>query len=110
MSGNVLPFPQRSNAENEAPRSVQEFEALVQQLAKDSKIQFGHPHFQSRLQERKVTMRQVLDTLRNGSVIDGPKLDQWGDWRVKMQRRVAGRRVQVVVAVKDDRLDVVTVI
>ena len=110
MSGNVLPFPQRPPAGNEAPRTAQEYEALVQRLAKDSKVQFGHPHFQQRLQERKVSMRQVLDTLRNGCVVDGPKLDQWGDWRVKMQRRVAGRRVQVVVAVKDDLLDVVTVI
>jgi hypothetical protein len=98
-------------ADDEAPRSAQDYEALVHALARDSaNIQFGHPHFQQRLAERNVSMRQVLETLRTGSVIDGPKRDQWGDWRVKLQRRVAGRRVQVVVAVKDDRLDVVTVI
>jgi hypothetical protein len=55
-------------------------------------------------------MRQVLEALRHGSVIDGPTKDEWGDWRVKLQRRVAGRRVQIVVAMKERHLDVVTVI
>jgi Domain of unknown function (DUF4258) len=59
---------------------------------------------------RKISMRQVLDTLRQGSVIDGPDKDEWGDWRVKLQRRVAGRRVQIVVAVKETHLVLITAI
>lgn len=112
MVSNVVPLRRPVAATPDpAPLTAAEFESRVHELAKDSaKIALGHPHFQQRLAERGITMRQVLQTLREGSVIDGPKKDEWGDWRVKLQRRVAGRRVQVVVAVKDDRLDVVTAI
>jgi len=55
-------------------------------------------------------MRQVLDTLRHGRVVSGPTKDEWGDWRVKLRRKVAGRRVQIVVVVKERHLDVVTAI
>jgi hypothetical protein len=89
---------------------AEDVERHVHQLAIAGKLEFAHPHFQTRLQERGVSIRQVLETLRHGSLVDGPKKDNWGDWRVKMQRRVAGRRVQVVVAVKPDILDLVTVI
>jgi len=52
----------------------------------------------------------VLETIRKGSAVGTPHLDEWGDWRIKLRRRVAGRRVQVIVAVKTDHFVVVTVI
>jgi hypothetical protein len=55
-------------------------------------------------------MRQVLDVLRLGEAVSEPKLDDYGDWRIKLRRFVAGRRVQVVVAVQATRLVVVTAI
>lgn len=55
-------------------------------------------------------MRQVLDVLRNGEAIHGPTKDVWGDWRIKMRRMSAGRRVQVVVAVRPTELVAITVI
>jgi hypothetical protein len=80
-------------------------------MAQDSsRIRFDHPHIQQRLAERKLNMRQLLEVLRKGSVVSGPTLDPYGDWRVKMKRLVAGRRVQVVVAVKEDHFVVVTAI
>jgi hypothetical protein len=48
--------------------------------------------------------------LRKGEGISGPTKDQYGDWRIKVRRYVAGRRVQVVVAVKEKEFTVVTVI
>jgi len=73
-------------------------------------MRFDHPHFQLRLKQRKVNMRQVLETIRKGNPVGSPKLDHWGDWRIKLRRKAAGRTVQVVVAVKTDHFVVVTVI
>ncbi len=62
--------------------------------------------------ERGVTIRQALDTLRNGQIVDGPKLDEYREWRVKLKKRSAGRNTQVVVVINqhDQSLTVVTVI
>ena len=73
-------------------------------------LRFDHPHIQRRLVVRGITMRQILDVLRQGRATSGPTMDEYGDWRIKLKRRVAGRRVQVVVAVKEDHLVVVTAI
>jgi Domain of unknown function (DUF4258) len=111
MAGNVVHLSSARAAIREAAEQATAFESRVHELAKVSaNIHFSHPHFQARLTERKVTMRQVLEVLRKGCVIDGPTVDKWGDMRVKLQRKVAGRRVQIVVAVKEKYLDVVTAI
>ncbi|WP_029030320.1 DUF4258 domain-containing protein [Salinarimonas rosea] len=103
MTAEVIPFPERP--------SRQELEARVRALAQNTgNINFEAPHFQERLQERGILMRQVLDVLRNGEAIHGPTKDQWGDWRIKMRRLTAGRRVQVVVAVRETELIAITVI
>jgi hypothetical protein len=47
--------------------------------------------------------------LRNGKCLSGPTLDQKGDWRIKLSALVAGRRIQVVVVVRENRTTVVTV-
>jgi len=73
-------------------------------------MRFDHPHFRLRLAERGLNMRQVLETVRKGSAVGVPTLDQWGDWRIKLRRKVAGRRVQVVIAVKADHFVLVTAI
>lgn len=86
-------------------------EAKVHELALDSaNIDFEHPHFRERLAQRSLSMRQVLETLRQGEAVSEPTKDRYGDWRLKLRRFVAGRRVQVVVAVKPDHLVVVTAI
>lgn len=54
-------------------------------------------------------MRQVLDVIDNGEPIGNPKLDQWGDWRIKLHRKSAGRRVRIVIAVKETHFVIVTV-
>jgi hypothetical protein len=74
------------------------------------RMRFDHPHFQRRLLQRKLNMRQVLETIKKGCPIGVPRLDQWGDWRIKLKRRAAGRKVQIIVAVKADHFVVVTVI
>ncbi len=105
--GEVHNFPKLQ----EPPRPLEEFTKIVKELSKDSsKVFFDAPHNQQRMRERKVTIRQVFDVLRFGEGIDGPTLDRYGDWRIKLARYTAGRTVQVVVVIKKDYLEVVTVI
>lgn len=75
-----------------------------------SDVDFEQPHFRERLQDRDITMRQVLSTLQKGKIVDGPKRDVHNDFRVKMKRYVAGRKIQVVVALNVGKCTVVTVI
>src|SRR5579863_2069664 len=83
----------------------------TQELAKNSEnVWMDNPHVQLRMRERSVTSRQIFDVLRNGKGIDGPTLDKYGDWRIKLKRFSAGRVVQVVVVVKMQHLEIVTVI
>ena len=68
-------------------------------------------HAREMLVERDISTRQALDTIRRGRMIEGPTLDEHNEWRCKLVRRTAGRRVQVVVATDGDQsLTVVTVI
>jgi|ERR1700730_6541199 len=86
-------------------------EQKVKELAADSRnIQFRAFHVKERMEGRNLNMRQVLECIRNGSHVGEPLKDELGDWRIKLRRLVAGRRIQVVVAIKEDHVFVVTVI
>lgn len=82
----------------------------VHELAKQGRVGFDHPHVKQRMTQRGVTMRQVMEVAKKGEGVSGPTLDDWGDWRIKLKRLVAGRRVQIVTAIREDNFVVVTVI
>jgi len=109
MSDKVVPLhaPRR-----QTPPTRDELVALVKKLLAESSanMRYDHEHIKTRFAQRGITMRQVLETVSLGVVISGPTLDQFGDWRIKLRRAVAGRRVQVVVAVKKTHFVLVTVI
>ena len=106
MKSTVVRFP----GPKEEP-TLEQLVERVRELAADThNIRMDPPHCRSRMAERGVTMRQLLEVLRRGNGVDGPTLDEYGAHRIKLKRRVAGRRVQVVVAVKQTHVDVVTVI
>jgi hypothetical protein len=105
MSDNVVRLP----LEKAVPTADQ-LVSRIRAMAEAGRMRFDHPHFQLRLVERGLNMRQVLETVRKGCAVGTPELDQWGDWRLKLRRKVAGRRVQVVVAVKPDHFVAVTAI
>jgi hypothetical protein len=108
MAAEIVPIGQ---PKPKPPPTLFELVLRIQELAKDSdNIGFLHPHLQMRMKQRGITMRLVLETLRKGEGVSGPKKDQYGDWRIKMRRYVAGRRLQVVVAVREKEFTVVTVI
>ena len=66
------------------------------------------PHFRERMAETGIGMRQILEVLRNGKVIGQPELDQYGEYRIRMVRKVAGTRVVVVAAVCADHVVCIT--
>ena len=108
MGEKTVPFrPKRPPSAPSRDELVQKVRALA---ADTTNLRFDHPHVQQRLAERRIAMRQVLTVLRQGNATSGPTLDEHGDWRLILKKRVAGRRVQVVVAVKEDHLVVVTTI
>jgi Domain of unknown function (DUF4258) len=83
----------------------------VHELAKDSdNFGFLHPHLQERMKLRGKTMRDILETLLKGEGVKGPDLDIYGDFRIKLRRCVCGKRVHVIVAVREKDFSVITVI
>ncbi|MCY3879011.1 MAG: DUF4258 domain-containing protein [Rhodobacteraceae bacterium] len=100
----VIPFP---NAEPKVP-SLADLSFRVQSLAQaDSQnIHASVPHFRKRMIERGITMRLVLEVLRHGN--GHPEFDEFGNWRITMRRKVAGRRVHVVVAVCENCIECIT--
>jgi len=73
---------------------------LIHRLAREGKFT-QEPEFIRKMNERGFSMRQVLETLKEGTVNQGPLLDECVDWRCRVKRRVAGRLVRVVVAIHD---------
>lgn len=73
----------------------------VQSLSNEDtlNIWMEEPHFRDQMVKRGIDMRSVLEVLRHGRLVGNPKLDEYGDWRIEMRRKVAGRRIHVVVAV-----------
>jgi len=107
MAKVVIAFP----APKTPPPTREELVARVRLLAADTmNMRMDHPHLRERMALRHITMRQMLEVVRNGEANDGPKLDRYGDWRIRLSRKVAGRRVQVVVAVMETYFVPVTVI
>ena len=91
--------------------SLEELIEKTHELAKiSSNVWIDCPHVKERMLERKVTMRQIFDVLRCGKGISGPTLDKHGDWRIKLKRYSAGRKVQVVVVIRQQHIEIITVI
>ena len=103
MAAKIIPF--------QCAPSAAFLVAKLREFGADSeRLTFDAPHFKERLNERGLSMRHALEAIRNGDVVGEPKQDKWGDWRIKVARLVAGRRIQVVVAYKGDHFVVVTII
>lgn len=103
----VIPFPQPI----QALHSLEELVQKVHEFAKTSdNVWIDCPHIKERMNQRNVTTRQIFDVLRKGRGIDGPTLDKFGDFRIKLKKYSAGRDVQAVVVVKESHVEVITVI
>ena len=77
-------------------------------LADTLNVRMSEPHFRQRMRERGIAMRLVLEVLKSGRSVGRPELDELGDWRIHMRRKVAGQRVNVIVAVCADHVECIT--
>ena len=92
-------------------RTLEEFVKTAHELAKKSEnVYLDHPHAKERMVQRNISIQQIFDVLRQGKGVDGPTLDSYGCWRIKLERFSAGQTIQVVVVVEEKHLEVVTVI
>lgn len=63
------------------------------------------PHAQQRMKERKIGRRQVLETLKHGTISEPLHRDVRGDWRCDVSWRHAGMRITVGAVLKLQEAD-----
>lgn len=89
--------------------SAEQLAQHVHSLAVDSfNVRMDEQHFKGAMADAGLGMRQILEVLRNGRVSGHPEIDEYGDHRIRMVRRVAGTRIVVVVAVCADHVVCIT--
>jgi len=84
---------------------------LLCKIADDSaKVIFTH-HALKRMTERRITRTMVLQCLRSGAVDEPVALDAYGNWKMTVWARIAGRDIRAAVAIDlQSRAIVITVI
>ncbi|WP_345796648.1 DUF4258 domain-containing protein [Castellaniella sp. MT123] len=86
---------------------------IIRHLAKDSGNVYILKHARTRMQQRKITISQVLACLRGGSIHEPAHQDIDGSWKCTLRNRWAGDEVHVAAALhrdeKGDWIAVVTV-
>jgi hypothetical protein len=60
-------------------------------------------HAKARMEQRRITQRQVMICLLKGSITEGPSLNNHGNWQVNASRLAAGEQITCVVAIEWDR-------
>jgi hypothetical protein len=84
-------------------------EELIHRLALQGRFVL-EPVCKTKMRIRDFSMRQVLETMKEGIINQGPRLDECGDWRCRLRKRHAGRLVRVIVAIHNmDFLYVISV-
>ena len=73
---------------------------IVRTLAVESANVYVTSHAKLRMQQRKITLKQVLCCLRSGGIYESVHLDIRGDWRFTLRHTIAGDEVTVAVAIK----------
>lgn len=72
---------------------------LVREIAVDSGRVVVLPHAKQRMKSRHITLAQVLDVLRKGTLEEPAALDTWGNWKVTLRGLTCGQSVTVSGAV-----------
>lgn len=86
------------------------FKRRVARLAADSSRVIIVRHARLRMRQRKITLPQILEVLRKGSIVEPVHQEIRGAWRAKFEKVVAGDRVQVVASLETvDEQEVIVV-
>jgi hypothetical protein len=73
---------------------------MVRDLAKDSSnVVPQKPHCEEKMLKRRVTLRQVIECVRRGTITEGPFRNPKGNWQVNMTRHGAGEELTCTVAI-----------
>jgi hypothetical protein len=84
-AANVVPFLSRPLAEG-----------LIHRLGREDRFVL-EPDCIAKMRVRRFDAREVMTTLTQGSINQGPRRDECGDYRCRIRKRVAGRLVRVIV-------------
>jgi hypothetical protein len=57
------------------------------------------PYGRRRAQQRNITRRQIELCVQKGTIVEGPFLNQHGNWQMNFYRHAAGEEVTCVVAI-----------
>ena len=73
---------------------------IIRTLSVESANVYMLSHAKLRMQQRNITLKQVLCCLRSGFIYERVHLDIKGDWRLTMRHTVAGDDIKVAAAIK----------
>lgn len=92
------------------PMRPEEFESEVRSRAAFSHMVGFSDHALARAEQRGITTRQILNTLRKGSVQKGPEYSaSKGNHEGTMEYFGAGRRLRVVCALDGEKLTITVI-
>lgn len=72
---------------------------LLREIAQDSGNVILTTHARLRMRQRKVTPVQIITCLQRGIVSEPVALDMHGNWKLTVTHRVAGKDLNVAVAI-----------
>ncbi len=72
---------------------------LLREIAQDSSNVILTAHARLRMRQRKVTPVQIITCLQRGIVSEPVVLDMHGNWKLTVMHRVAGKDLNVAVAI-----------
>lgn len=76
---------------------------LLREVAADSARVVLLAHARQRMKQRQITLTQVLDVLRKGSLAEPAALDLYGNWKVTVRGLSCGQSVTVAGAIEMDK-------
>jgi len=69
-------------------------------IAKDSHRVVLTKHAKLRMQQRRISQRQIMECLGKGRICEPAHLTIQGDWKATLEHRYAGEWVRVAVAIE----------
>jgi replicative DNA helicase len=84
-----------------SPMTDEALRRQIAALAKDSSLVIVTDHAAERMALRNVSLTQVLEVLRKGTIYEPAHLNIYGNWQCTLERVTTGDLVRVACAVDD---------
>jgi tRNA(His) 5'-end guanylyltransferase len=69
-------------------------------IASDSGRVIVTRHAKQRMRERGINLRQIMDCLRRGRIVESAHVTIHGDWKATLEHQSAGDRVRVAAGIE----------